>query len=150
VALTRSRSARVEAGGQEGRRGCAGRQASSQGSSQTKQSSGVHRGSIAQHVQGDKRVHTHRRRRSLTDGQQHLLGAEGGEGDVAAAHQGDGIHGKHVHEVEHGGKVAPHVVAAEVHLWNGAAGGGVAHQPPPHSTSACMCVYGKRRCARRY
>lgn len=51
-----------------------------------------------------------------TDGQQGVLGGEGGDDDVAAAHQSDGVHRKHIHQVEHGRKVAPHVLPVQLHL----------------------------------
>lgn len=35
---------------------------------------------------------------------------------MAPAHQRDGVHRKHIHQMEHGRKVAPYIVPAQVHL----------------------------------
>ena len=55
----------------------------------------------------------------LTDGQQRRLRREGGQRDVAPPRQRDGVHRKHVDQVEHGGEMAPHVVLAQPHLCRG-------------------------------
>ena len=61
---------------------------------------------------------------SPTHGQQHILSTEGGHDDVSATQQGDGVHRKHVHQVEQGSKVAPHVTTMQPHLCRGGGGGG--------------------------
>lgn len=87
--------------------------------------------------------HGHRPR---TNGEQGVDGGEGGQDDVAAAHQGDGVHRKHVHQVEHGRKVAPHLVRAQVHLWGGGGSGLSAtdREAGQGSFVACSVALGSR------
>jgi len=51
-----------------------------------------------------------------THGQQNVSCVEGGCDDVPASQQGDGVDGKHINQMEHGGKVAPHITSMQPHL----------------------------------